>query len=251
MNGQKPEVNFGPPIRKLDLVEATIRRAQLAILNPSVPLQDFVGYPLPEEGVDVPLPLGSTKQLAFSRNVIVLEISGPNVTDLTLVDLPGIIQSIGKGEDKNNIQLVENLVKDYIRKECLILLVITMKGTAISLTPPDNPANCADDPQNQKAVLLANDVDPQGKRTIGVLTKVDTLRGRDIDPWVKVLTDDASSSLHGYFVRIFRFIVCALLIDRSPVNQMLMSSPNRSASRKPERGKSHSSGTPNHGIPLR
>lgn len=73
-------------------------------------------------------PLGSTKQLAFSRNVVVLEITGPNVTDLTLVDLPGIIQSVGHGEDKGNIQLVENLVKSYISKDCLILLVITMKG---------------------------------------------------------------------------------------------------------------------------
>lgn len=88
--------------------------------------QNFVSYQLPEEEVE--RPLGSTKQLAFSRNVVVLEITGPNVTDLTLVDLPGIIQSVGHGEDKNNIQLVENLVKSYISKDCLILLVITMKG---------------------------------------------------------------------------------------------------------------------------
>jgi hypothetical protein len=117
---------FGPVITDPEEVEATIRRAQLAILNPSVPLQQFVGYALPAEEVDNPL--GSTKQYAFSRNVIVLEISGADVTDLTLVDLPGIIQNVSKGEDKNNIQLVEELVKSYIKKDCLILLVITMKG---------------------------------------------------------------------------------------------------------------------------
>lgn len=62
-----------------------------------------------------------------------LEISGPEVTDLTLVDLPGIIQNVGKGEDRGNIGLVEDLVKSYITKDCLILLVITMKGRSSGL----------------------------------------------------------------------------------------------------------------------
>lgn len=125
-NDQKPEVDFGPILFQPEQVEATIRRAQLSILNPSVPADQFVTYELPNQ--EVVKPLGSTKQLAFSRNVVVLEITGPNVTDLTLVDLPGIIQSVGHNEDKGNIQLVENLVKSYITKDCLILLVITMKG---------------------------------------------------------------------------------------------------------------------------
>jgi len=86
---------------------------------------------------EVEKPLGSLKQLAFSRNVIVLEISGPDVTDLTLVDLPGIIQNVGKGEDKGNIGLVEDLVKSYISKDCLILLVLTMKGGSRSCQPTE------------------------------------------------------------------------------------------------------------------
>lgn len=119
-------MTFGPTLSDPTLVESTLRRAQLAILNPSVPADRFVTYELPPTEVD--RPLGSTKQLAFSRNVACLEISGPNVTDLTLIDLPGIIQNVGKGEDKTNIQLVEDLVTHYISKDCLILLVITMKG---------------------------------------------------------------------------------------------------------------------------
>ena len=65
-----------------------------------------------------------------------MEISSPDVTDLTLVDLPGIIQNVGKGEDKASIQLVEDLVKHYISKECLILLVLTMKGKS-EISMPD------------------------------------------------------------------------------------------------------------------
>lgn len=124
--GQAPEAQFGPQIDDPEIVEIAIRRAQLAILNPSVDAAKFVDYDIPEQEIE--RPLGSMKQLAFSRNVVVLEISGPEITDLTLVDLPGIVQNVGKGEDKSNIQLVEDLVKHYISKDSLILLVLTMKG---------------------------------------------------------------------------------------------------------------------------
>ena len=119
-------VPFGAPITDPNEVEAALRRAQLAILNPSVPSANFVNYTLvsPEEA----LPLKSKKKLAFSKNVVCLSIQGPNVTDLTLLDLPGIIQSVGKNEDAGNIDLVQDLVEHYISKDCLILLVITMKG---------------------------------------------------------------------------------------------------------------------------
>jgi len=107
-------------------VEAAIRRAQLAILNPSVDYKKFENYKLPKEPEK--LPLGSKKQLSFSKNVVCLEISGPNVTDLTLIDLPGLIKNIGEGEDPNSIAIIEDLVKEYIKKDCLILLTITMLG---------------------------------------------------------------------------------------------------------------------------
>ena len=120
------EMAFGEPIFDPSLVEAALRRAQLAILNPSVIPERFVTYKLP--AVEEYRPLGSKKHLAFSKNTVCIDISGPAVTDLTLIDLPGIIQSVGKGEDKANIDLVTDLVKHYIQKDCLILLVITMKG---------------------------------------------------------------------------------------------------------------------------
>lgn len=124
------EQALGPRLTNPDTVEDVIRRAQLAILNPSVPSKDFVGYIIPSEPEEAPL--GSTKQLNFSSNVIVLEITGPNVTDLTLVDLPGIIQNVGDGEDVNDIKVIEDMVKGYIEKDCLILLVLTMKGMSTS-----------------------------------------------------------------------------------------------------------------------
>lgn len=57
-----------------------------------------------------------------------MEISGPGLTDLTLIDLPGIIHSTGRNEDPRNIELVTNLVKDRISRDALILLMISAKG---------------------------------------------------------------------------------------------------------------------------
>ena len=117
---QKPEVDFGPPLTDPESVEKVIRQAQLAILNPDdTSVDKYVNYDLDA---------GEVRSISFSRNVVVLEISGPELTDLTLVDLPGIFSSVSKGQDPQEITFVENLVQDYIKKDCLILLVITTKG---------------------------------------------------------------------------------------------------------------------------
>lgn len=111
------------------MVEQTIRRAQLALLNPSVDAARFETYEVPAEPQEKPL--GSTQELAFSNDVVCLNIEGPDVTDLTVIDLPGIISSVGQNEDPMNIALVENMIMSYIKKECLILLCTTMRGAIV------------------------------------------------------------------------------------------------------------------------
>ena len=72
---------FGDAITsKLD-IEERIKRAQLAILNPSIPANNFL---------TVDLPFSQPNESRFSKNSIILEISGPTVDDLVFVDLPGL-----------------------------------------------------------------------------------------------------------------------------------------------------------------
>jgi hypothetical protein len=61
-------------------VEERIRRAQLAILNPSKPMEDFLGT----------LPSSDENELSFSTDVVSVRIAGRDVDDLSFVDLPGI-----------------------------------------------------------------------------------------------------------------------------------------------------------------
>lgn len=96
----------------------------------------------------------------ISKLPISLRIYSPNVLDLTLVDLPGLTK-IPVGDQPSDIEKqIRNLVQDYISKpNCVILAV--------------SPANV--DLANSESLKLARSVDPQGRRTIGVLTKLDLM----------------------------------------------------------------------------
>jgi hypothetical protein len=62
-------------------VEERIRRAQLAILNPSKSMEDFLGTLLPSS---------DWNELSFSTDVVSVRIAGRDVDDLSFVDLPGM-----------------------------------------------------------------------------------------------------------------------------------------------------------------
>lgn len=97
---------------------------------------------------------------AFSDDVLRVEISGPQQPHLTLVDLPGLIHSENKQQSARDVQLVSSLVRSYMANtRSIILAVVSAKN----------------DYANQIVTKLARDVDPKGLRTLGIITKPDTL----------------------------------------------------------------------------
>ncbi len=60
----------------------------------------------------------------FSKTPITLTLYGPDLVDLTLIDLPGITL-ISSEEDNNNVEeITKDICMEYIqRKNCLILAV--------------------------------------------------------------------------------------------------------------------------------
>ncbi|KIK56979.1 hypothetical protein GYMLUDRAFT_1011831 [Collybiopsis luxurians FD-317 M1] len=96
----------------------------------------------------------------ISKLPISLRIYSPNVLDLTLVDLPGLTK-IPVGDQPSDIERqIRNLVTDYISNPNSVILAVS-------------PANV--DLANSESLKLARSVDPQGRRTIGVLTKLDLM----------------------------------------------------------------------------
>ena len=71
-----------------DEVPKILRRAQLAILNPSRPLEEFLNLSS-DEAKACPL------EVNFSQNTVTVEITGADV-DVTFIDLPGIISNTEK-----------------------------------------------------------------------------------------------------------------------------------------------------------
>lgn len=75
-------VPFGDVIHNKEDVVDRIRRAQLAILHPS--RESVAGF-LKDDEDDTPGEL----EIGFSSNKIELDISGPELADLSFIDLPG------------------------------------------------------------------------------------------------------------------------------------------------------------------
>lgn len=79
------EIMFGPLLTDKTKVEPMLRRAQAAVLNPECDPSKFLDTSL-DARKSV---FGGKKPLAFSRNVVCIELCGPELADLSFVDLPG------------------------------------------------------------------------------------------------------------------------------------------------------------------
>ncbi|XP_075987419.1 dynamin-1 shibire isoform X16 [Anticarsia gemmatalis] len=101
---------------------------------------------------------GSNK--GISPVPINLRVYSPNVLNLTLIDLPGLTK-VPIGDQPVDIeQQIKGMIFQFIRRESCLILAVT-------------PANT--DLANSDALKLAKEVDPQGLRTIGVITKLDLM----------------------------------------------------------------------------
>ena len=80
------EVQFGPLLTDKSQVEPMLRRAQAAVLNPHISEEKFVE--MGEEKLKASK-VDGRKSLLFSRNVVCIELTGPELVDLSFVDLPG------------------------------------------------------------------------------------------------------------------------------------------------------------------
>ncbi|XP_074485259.1 dynamin-2 isoform X1 [Sebastes fasciatus] len=101
---------------------------------------------------------GSNK--GISSVPINLRVYSPNVLNLTLIDLPGMTK-VAVGDQPHDIEFqIRDMLMQFITKESCLILAVT-------------PANM--DLANSDALKISKEVDPQGLRTIGVITKLDLM----------------------------------------------------------------------------
>lgn len=100
------------------------------------------------------------KNKGISPIPINLRVYSPHVLNLTLIDLPGLTK-VPVGDQPANIeQQIRDMILSYIKRDNCLILAVT-------------PAN--QDLATSDALKLAKEVDPDGLRTIGVLTKLDLM----------------------------------------------------------------------------
>ncbi|KAJ1933806.1 vacuolar protein sorting-associated protein 1, partial [Linderina pennispora] len=106
------------------------------------------------------------KNLGISPLPINLRVFSPRVLTLTLVDLPGLTK-VPVGDQPRDIERqIREMITKYITKPNAIILAVTAANTDLA---------------NSDGLKLAREVDPDGTRTIGVLTKVDLMdKGTDV-----------------------------------------------------------------------
>lgn len=97
---------------------------------------------------------------AFSKDILRVEVSGPTQPHLTLVDLPGLYHAPDELQSAEGVDFVESLVLSYIENERSVILAVISAKSDIAL---------------QKVTTFTRKVDPNGSRTMGIITKPDTL----------------------------------------------------------------------------
>ena len=100
----------------------------------------------------------------FSKDVLRLEIEGPGMYPLTLVDLPGLFQVNTDDQSLQGKDTVDQLVGSYLRQENSIILVVIDATTQLA---------------NHGSLLMVKKHDPGRERTLGVITKPDCTRPGD------------------------------------------------------------------------
>ncbi|XP_031608229.2 interferon-induced GTP-binding protein Mx-like [Oreochromis aureus] len=121
----------------------------------------------------------------ISSDLISLEIASPDVPDLTLIDLPGITRVAVSGQSEDIGEQIKRLIQNNIRKQETISLVVVPCNVDIATT---------------EALRMAQQVDPEGERTLGILTKPDLVDKGTEENVVKIVHNEVIPLKKGYMV---------------------------------------------------
>ena len=117
----------------------------------------------------------------FSDDVLKIEICGPKQQHLSVIDVPGIFRNTTEGMTKDeDIEVVRNMVNRYMNNPRSVILAVI-------------PANV--DIATQEILKMAKKCDPNGERTLGVLTKPDLVDRGAENPVVRLVQGMAPEDL--------------------------------------------------------
>ncbi|KAK2744858.1 hypothetical protein FQN57_004182 [Myotisia sp. PD_48] len=96
----------------------------------------------------------------FSTDVLRVELSGPEQPHLTMVDLPGLFEAGNREQSEEDAHMVKELVLSYMKNARSVILTVVSAKSDFAL---------------QSVTKYARKIDRTGMRTMGLITKPDTL----------------------------------------------------------------------------
>ncbi|KAF5120275.1 Interferon-induced GTP-binding protein Mx [Metarhizium anisopliae] len=123
---------------------------------------------------------------AFASDALRIEITGPIGLHLSVVDLPGLISVANEEQAEEDIQAVHDMVAAYLESSRTIILAVLQ---------------ASNDMANQAIIKLARRHDPDGQRTVGIITKPDLINeGAEAKIALVAKNQDAIKLKLGFFL---------------------------------------------------
>jgi GTP-binding protein EngB required for normal cell division len=104
--------------------------------------------------------MGLSDTKVFSTDALRVEVCGPTQPHLTMVDLPGLFRAGNQDQSVNDAATVRAMVRSYMKRPRSIILAVVSAKSDYAL---------------QDVTELAKELDSSGVRTLGLITKPDTL----------------------------------------------------------------------------
>ncbi|MCJ1282732.1 hypothetical protein MMC26_002057 [Xylographa opegraphella] len=119
----------------------------------------------------------------FSRDVLKIEIVGPQQNHLSVVDVPGLYHNPIKAQTSEDLGIIRSLIGEYVNDPRTIIMAV--------LDARNNLAN-------QEVFKIAKSSDALVARTIGVMTKLDALQPGDEKPIIAIARNEVETLKHGW-----------------------------------------------------
>ena len=160
----------------------SLNKLAFSLPNPTLEEQKNIGSLIEKMTIEI---VGNNSNI--SDVPIHLKIYSKSIPNLTLIDLPGLtmVACTDRGQPKDIKEKIRALVGKYIERESTIILAVMPARTDI---------------EADMGLDLIKQYDPNGERTVGVLTKVDLMN--DSTDIVDYLKNNVSKDLqlnYGYY----------------------------------------------------
>jgi len=149
-SGVKVSISPGPEASADD-------RERLSRFHHDIEIEDPNIGPVIEKAKEA---MGLSDTKVFSTDTLRIELCGPRQAHLTLVDLPGLFRAGNREQSVTDAATVHSLVRGYMKRPRSIILTVVSAKSDFTL---------------QEVTEMARTLDPKGMRTLGLITKPDTL----------------------------------------------------------------------------